>query len=571
MSLGTEVRTRKFIIAAQTASRAERFRLWLLRRWESLDSPLFGRRVPGTLVVTVLAFVVGIAACIYTTRSGSNLWYSDAQSHLTIARRIFDSKVPGFQQLGTVWLPVPHILLIPLVVIMPMWTTGWGACILGILCLGASVAALYRIAARAGMWRMARIFVVLFFLANPSLLYTYTTALTEPVLIASMLGAVAGISGWMTSDRKLSGGELAVFAGIPAGMAVLSRYEGWALVITGTMFVIWASWVRWKDIRYTVRMALSFAAIPAAAAIWWIAYNFAIYGNPLEFMFGEYSAATQQRNISETGLLTTKGNAGLTFWTYGWSVIEAAGLVLLVAAFIGACVLIFTRGLDLSALLIWLTATPAAFSIVSLYLGQTAINNDHSLPTTWWNNRFALSILPILVLLAGVLIDYLRSSRTSRKFPILRYILAGAFLFAITIQNIWWAQDLTNRSAVIAEAVLSEESGTDARTAGRWMGAHYDGGNILMDETARNNAILPMIGLPLSEYYNRSTGELFDQALDSPASHAEWIFVNTEHDSTDSGPVDLVYKMMEEYPQRFENYRLVYQTPTHSVYRLVIQ
>lgn len=546
-------------------------KLWLRRRWESLDAPVLGRRVPGTMVVTVVACIVGLAACIYTTRNGSNLWYSDAQSHLTIARRIFDSKAPGFQQLGTVWLPVPHILLIPLVVIFPLWTTGWGASILGILCLAASVAALYRIAARVGMWRMARIFVVLFFLINPSILYTYTTALTEPVLIATMLGAIAGISGWMDSDRKLSGGELAVFAGIPAGMSVLSRYEGWALVATGSIFVAWASWSRWKDIRYAIRMTLSFAVIPAISALWWIAYNFALYGNPLEFMFGEYSAATQQRNISETGLLTTKSNAGLTFWVYGWSVIEAAGIVLLIFAVLGAGVLILTRGFNLRALLIWLTATPAVFSVVSLYLGQTAINNDHSLPTTWWNNRFALSAIPLLTLLAGILIDYLRRTRPARRLPVLRYVIAGLTIGAISVQNIWWSQDLSTRSAVIAEAVLSEESGANSREAGRWMGQQYNGGYILMDETSRNNAILPMIGVPLDQYYNRATGESFAEALNSPGTHVEWIFVNTERDVTDSGPVDMVYQAMERYPERFKNFRLVYETPTHSVYRLVTQ
>lgn len=563
-----EYRTR-FKIAAP--SRWEQTKSWLWDRWESLDSPVLGRRVPGTLVVTALAALVGIAACLYTTRNGSNLWYSDAQSHLTIARRIFDSKAPGFQQLGTVWLPVPHLLLIPLVVPLAWWSTGWAACILGVFCLMASVAALYRITARLEMWRLARIFVVLLFLANPSLLYTYTTALTEPVLIATMLGAIAGIAGWITNVRKLSGGELAVFAGIPAGMSVLSRYEGWALVASGSLFIAWATWRRWRDIGYSIRMTLSFAIIPAGCAIWWVSYNFALYGNPLEFMFGEYSAATQQRNISEGGLLTTKGNAGLTLWVYGWSLIEAAGIFLLAAALVGAAVLIWRRGLDTNALLIWLTGTPAAFSILSLYLGQTAINNDHSLPTTWWNNRFALSAIPLLVLLAAYLIDQLRISEFVRRQEWAKFTLITLALTGIIWQNVWWAQDLPHRSAVVAEAVLSEDSGRYSRAAGKWMGEKYRGGNILMDETARNNAILPMIGLPLDQYYNRSTGDEFDEVILEPAANAEWIFVNTEIDPTDSGPTDLVYQAMTKYPERFTNYRLVYQTPTHSVYRLVNQ
>lgn len=544
---------------------------WLVGRWESLDSPILGRRVPGTLVVTFVAVVVGLAACIYTTRNGSNLWYSDAQSHLTIARRIFDSKAPGFQQLGTVWLPVPHMLLIPLVLWLPMWTTGWGACILGIGCLAASTAALYRIAARIQLRRMGRIFVVVFFLANPSILYTYTTALTEPVLIATMLGAIAGISGWMTSSRKLSGGELAVFAGIPAGMSVLSRYEGWALVGTGSLFVAWVSWSRWRDIKYAFRMTFSFAVIPAVSAFWWFAYNYAIYGSIFEFMFGEYSAAEQQSQISESGLLTTKGNAGLTLWVYGWSVIEAAGIVLIAFAFVGALVLIVTRGLSLRALLVWLTGTPIAFSLLSLFLGQTAINNDHSLPQGWWNNRFALSAIPLLVLLAGITIDSLRLSKVARTFRPVAIGVAGVTAVLILAQNIWWAQDLANRSGVIAEAVQSERSVRESVAAGKFLAENYEGGNILMDETRGGNSILPEIGIPLNQYYNRASGELLDEALLNPTSNADWLFVNTEIPATPASPTDLVFRAMRLHPDRFENYRLVYKTPTHSVYRLVNQ
>jgi hypothetical protein len=39
-----------------------------------------------------------------------------------------------------VWLPVPHLLLAPLVLVRWMWHTGWGAAVLGAVCLGATAA-----------------------------------------------------------------------------------------------------------------------------------------------------------------------------------------------------------------------------------------------------------------------------------------------------------------------------------------------------------------------------------------------------------------------------------------------
>src|SRR5476649_2506379 len=41
---------------------------------------------------------------------GLTLSHYDARGHLVVARRIFDSITPGWQQIGAVWLPLPHLL-----------------------------------------------------------------------------------------------------------------------------------------------------------------------------------------------------------------------------------------------------------------------------------------------------------------------------------------------------------------------------------------------------------------------------------------------------------------------------
>ena len=46
---------------------------------------------------------------------GYILYYGDAQSHLNISRGIIDSRTPGYDQLGTVWLPVLHLICLPFV------------------------------------------------------------------------------------------------------------------------------------------------------------------------------------------------------------------------------------------------------------------------------------------------------------------------------------------------------------------------------------------------------------------------------------------------------------------------
>ena len=534
----------------------------MIRGWERLGAPVDGRKVPGTRIVALLAAVVGYVACLYTIGHGTNLDYSDAQSHLTIARRIFDSKAPGFEQLGTVWLPMPHLLLAPFVVNMWLFSTGWAAGLLGILALSATATGLYLIAARLGLGRAGRLATTLVVLANPAVLYVYTTALTEPVLIMCIVGGMAGLAHWSTSRRRMSAGELAVFAGIPSAAAVLSRYEGWALVMTGTLFVLIVSKRRTGQWREALTMAGGYVMIPAAAVLWWLSYNWAIYGNPLEFMFGQYSAYAQQKNITDGGLLPTKGNLGLTLTTFHWSLLETAGLVVLALAACGAVVLVFKRGFANSTLLVAVTGSAYAFALLSLFLGQTAINNDHSLPTTWWNNRFALTALPLVAVLVAVFVQEL--TRPAR----LRPWLICALLGALVVQNVWWNEDPAGRLAVLAEGRMSAESTTNSTAAARWLNQHYESGGILMDESARGNAVLPVMGIPLKEIYNRASGDYFAPALDDPAKYAKWVFVNVEAGTgaRDSGPTDLVYQAIIKNPSFGVRYSVAFSTPTHRIY-----
>ncbi|MET1086942.1 MAG: glycosyltransferase family 39 protein [Arthrobacter sp.] len=535
---------------------------WPGRIWTSLGAPVNGRHIPGTAAVAVAAAAVGFLACLYTTGQGSNLDYSDAQSHLTIARRIFDSKAPGFQQLGTVWLPVPHLLLVPFVLNLWMFSSGWGACLLGILALAATASGLYRIAARLGYGRAGRTAAVLVVLANPAILYTYTTALTEPVLLMCLVAGMAGLAHWSTSRRRMSAGELAVFAGIPSAAAVLSRYEGWALVLTGTTFVLIAELRRSGQWREAATMAAGYAMVPAAAVLWWLSYNWALYGNPLEFMFGQYSAYAQQKNITEGGLLPTKGNLGLTLWTFHWSLIETVGVATLAAAAGGAVLLVFRRGLANSTLLVAVTGSAYAFALLSLYLGQTAINNDHSLPSTWWNNRFALTALPLAAVLVAAFTHEVTGRRRHRRRA------GGALLLALVLQNAWWLQDPAGKLAILAEGQMSRQSNTHSFAAARWLKAHYTSGGILMDESARGNAVLPTLGIPLSNIYNRASGGQFAPALADPVRYAEWVFVNVEAGTgpQDSGFTDLVHQAISADPTFNARYAVVFSSPTHRIY-----
>src|ERR1700676_2990750 len=126
-----------------------------------------------------LAIFISVFSFLFYYRHGDLLLYGDAVAHINIARRVFDSRTPGLLQLGTVWLPLPHLLMLPFIVSKQMWQSGAGgsipsmaAYVLGVLGIFRLVRTLFSHdgkvdgAARVGAWAAAIIYC-----ANPNLIY----------------------------------------------------------------------------------------------------------------------------------------------------------------------------------------------------------------------------------------------------------------------------------------------------------------------------------------------------------------------------------------------------------------
>ena len=127
---------------------------------------------------------------------GLTLSHYDARGHLIVARRIVDSITPGWQQIGAVWLPLPHLLNALPVQIDLFYRTG--------ACAVALSVAEYAIAAGAIAWivrwltasSVAGLAGAAVFALNPNVLYLQATPMTEPLLLATTTVAVAMLLRW---------------------------------------------------------------------------------------------------------------------------------------------------------------------------------------------------------------------------------------------------------------------------------------------------------------------------------------------------------------------------------------
>ena len=66
-----------------------------------------------TIFAGMVAALLSVLAFGYCFPRNMLLLYGDAVAHLHIARRLIDSLNPGIRQIGSVWLPFPHLLMMP--------------------------------------------------------------------------------------------------------------------------------------------------------------------------------------------------------------------------------------------------------------------------------------------------------------------------------------------------------------------------------------------------------------------------------------------------------------------------
>src|SRR5919198_4481561 len=92
------------------------------------------RTIP--IALAVIAAIGGSFAAWHYHRIGLTLTHYDARGHLVVARRIADSITPGWQQVGAVWLPLPHLLNAIPVQADWFYRTGLSAVAISVLAFG---------------------------------------------------------------------------------------------------------------------------------------------------------------------------------------------------------------------------------------------------------------------------------------------------------------------------------------------------------------------------------------------------------------------------------------------------
>lgn len=421
----------------------------------SKDEPANPNWDSETNLLAWLATCVSVVSFLYYYRNGDVLLYGDAVAHINIARRIFDSKTPGLLQLGTVWLPLPHLLMIPFILSQRMWQSGGGGSIPSMAAYVFSVIGIFRLTrrslsatekietpARVAGWTAAAIFA-----ANPNLIYMQATAMGEALYLGFFIWAIVYFAESLRENSKALAKSGLCLAG-----ACLTRYDGWFLAVAmAGVALLLAFFPAARDARsgfprFSRALAIKFVLIAASAPALWLAYNGIVYRNPLEFENGPYSAKAIERRTQSAGDPGHPGSgnpflAGLYFLKSGedniaqneW--LARTWILLAVVAMIGAGMISKKEKPWLPALLFLLTPFP--FYALSIAYGGVPIFIPNWWPFTHYNVRYGLQLLPAFSVAMALLV-YL-FARIDEWSPRIRLasVLGVLALAAVSYATIW--------------------------------------------------------------------------------------------------------------------------------------
>jgi 4-amino-4-deoxy-L-arabinose transferase-like glycosyltransferase len=377
---------------------------------EAVRPVVRGETYPLFVVGLILAFVA-LTVCY---PKGYVLLYGDAVAHLAIARRILDAHWPGLAQLGGVWLPLPHVLMLPFIMDMRMWQTGLAAAPMSMLSYAASVAGIWRLSRRLMRLRWALV-ATAFYALNPNLLFLATTAMTEALFLAllvwSVVATMEGISAIRAQDASTAAKRL-LLAGVLVLGQVFTRYDGWIIGAVVWCCFAWAMWrsgateEAWLLRRQLRRAFVVFTVLCMAGPLLWFWYNAHFEGDWLDFMRGPYSAKVIERKTAPPGqhyrgwhnmgwsalFFTRTAQVDAAAWETGFGLMAAAlyGLWLSWRRRVEAAVK--SRGEAFA----WLLWVPLPFYIYSVAYGSVPIFIPQLWPHAYYNARYGMELLPAL-------------------------------------------------------------------------------------------------------------------------------------------------------------------------------
>jgi hypothetical protein len=298
------------------------------------------------------------------------------------------------------------------------------------------------------------------------------------------------------------------------------------------------------------RALLMFVLINALAPALWFAYNAYVWGNPLEFATGPYSAKAIEQRSRRAGDPHHPGwhnptvaaqhflrNATLTVGESRRDAQSASShneRIWLVLA-VGSSLLLLARARGLLPwLLLWL---PLPFYAISSAWGEVPIFIPQWWPFSYYNTRYGLQLLPAMAAGLAVVLYFAMTRDRSPVWRVAATLVICGFVAASYV-SVW-------RNVPICLREIRANGGPRYALDGR-LGS-------LLEKLPRSMTMLMYIGdhggaleraaVPLKRTINEGNYKQWDAALRAPAANADFVI---------AGANDPVAQAVAQHPENLD-------------------
>ncbi len=459
-------------------------------------------------------------------------------AHIHIARRVFDSRTPGLFELGTVWLPLPHLLDIPFILNDPLWQTGLGASIPSMIAYVAGVLGVFRLvrslASGIAAWIAALIYAL-----NPNLLYIQSTAMGESLYLALFVWSAVYFAEFVQQarDDAEQAGDGLKKCGFMVSAAMLVRYDGWFLAVVIGLCAATLLW-RLRPYAQPLRRGLrNFLFLTGSTAALFLLYNQIAFDNALEFANGPYSARAIQQRSKTASMPSYPGensprDAALQFLKISRLNLAQGRpeFLLLNSAFIALLASLYFARRYASWAVLW---TPLPFYVLCIAWGSVPVYHPEWWPFSYYNVRYGLQLLPAVAVFAALACEFLT------RFFRTRYIVAAAALvIAASYYSVWKTTPICLREAQV--------NGKDRMALDRQLAETlktFPPSSTFMMNCGAHPGATQLAGVTLRRVLCESSNKLWKVALKQPARSADYII---------AFPGDEVARAVHDFPQDLE-------------------
>lgn len=218
-----------------------------------------------------------VAAAVMLAINGHVFTSTDSMSYTYIAASVVrNGEHSKIANIGTVWLPMLHILLTPFTLLKPLYTTGLAGTVVNGLATGGALVYLARVITYITDRKDVLYGGIVLFLSSAMTAIYAATPMMEQLAIFFGLAGVYYFTQYWKEDYL----PHFVLAGAFVVLATMTRYEFW---FVATAFVV--AMVT-KELRGSRQYNLAFFHLPLWGGGLWVIWNGAIFGDPFAFFAG---------------------------------------------------------------------------------------------------------------------------------------------------------------------------------------------------------------------------------------------------------------------------------------------